>query len=160
MYNVHGSDCTARGDGGFLWVGGGEVEASLLRVDGCSAARGGAIALAQADRFILRDSEIRDCSAERGGGLFAGPGPAPQLSSVVFGGTRATKPSGGQVVCFEGPRSGDVVLHRVRFEDAPLGQPLVLQGEGQARLVIRRCDMPSDVLRNPGIVDEGHNRWR
>ncbi|MEM1025917.1 MAG: hypothetical protein AAGD10_18030 [Myxococcota bacterium] len=154
LYNVHGTSCQAREEGGFLWVGGGEVEASVLRIEACRANRGGAIYVRECEHFVLRDSEIHDCEAVAGGGLFVAGG-RPRLSRVRFSRTRATAPGGGQAARQEG---GVLHMERVLFEDPPIGQPFV--GARDAKAVFSHCDMPSDVMDNEGVHDEGGNRWR
>jgi hypothetical protein len=155
MYNVHAARCQAEKAGGFLSVMGGELEASLLRVSSCAADRGGALHVEGAAQVSLRDSEIRNCQAELGGGISVRGHARLRMISVALGGTHARRPSGGQVIWAEG---GRLDLDRVRFEDVPIGLPLKV--EASARVELRDCDLPSDVLRNPGIVDAGGNRWR
>ncbi|MGF1511961.1 MAG: hypothetical protein ACFB9M_20920 [Myxococcota bacterium] len=157
LYNVRGSACRAREEGGFLYVGGGEVEASLVRINGCRAARGGAIALEGSVSLVLKDSDIRDSEADFGGGISVRGRAMLRLDGVALGKTHATQPSGGQAISI-GAGHAAVNLVKVRFEDVPLGQPMTV--EPGSTVSLKGCDLPSDVLRNPGIADEGENRWR
>lgn len=162
LFNVVVRDCRADDAGGGIWVGGGELEARLLRLHGLSAERGGAVAVGGRARFAVFDGEVRESHARLGGAACFVEGARVKLSGVTFGRTRATGAGGGQVVWVGGATDGElfVELERVRFEDVPLGQPLVVQPERPGRVMLFECDVPSSVFGNPGIVDGGNNTWR
>ncbi len=162
LFNVLVQACEARRSGGGLFVGGGEVQARLLRLNGLSSDRGGAVAVEADGRLTLHDGQCHDTQAGVGGAVHASGDARVVLSSVTFGRTRALRPSGGQVawVGDSGTEGVRLELERVRFEAAPMGQPLVVDGESPGRVVLFECDVPSDVLTNPGVVDGGRNHWR
>lgn len=160
-YNLHVRH--AKSDrGGALCVLGGELEGSLLRMEACAAKEGGGVACQGTSRVVLRDVQIRDCEAESGGGLWATEEAQVELVRATLTQVRARRREGGQAV-WVGRSRGDGVrlrMERVRFEDAPLGRPLVVEPDRPGRVEMFECDLPSDVLQNPGIVDGGNNRWR
>lgn len=162
LFNVLVRDCRVDDAGGGIWVGGGELEARLLRLHGLSADRGGAVAVRGDGRFAIFDGQVRDTHARVGGAAAFSGAARVKLSGVTIGGTRATGAAGGQVIWVGQASDGalDVELERVRFEDVPLGQPLVVQPERPGRVRLFECDVPSSVFENPGIVDGGNNTWR
>lgn len=162
LFNVQVRDCEASDAGGGIWAGGGEVEARLLRMTGLAADRGGAVAVQGHARFAIFDGELRDAWARVGGAIHASESSRIRLSGTTFGRTRATSTSGGQVLWIGAARSSELVveLERVRFEDVPIGRPLVVEAERPGKVVLFECDVPTDVFENPGIVDGGNNTWR
>lgn len=162
LYNVHVRGGASKERAGGLWMQDGELEGSLVRFEQCAARLGGAIHAGGSSRLVLRDAQIRDCEADVGGGLWVGQQARVELLGATFTKVRARQPAGGQAA-WVGESSGlgaTLKMERVRFEDAPFGQPLVVQAEHPGRVVLFECDLPSEVLRNPGIVDGGNNRWR
>lgn len=162
LFNVLVRDCRVAGAGGGVWVQGGELEARLLRLRSLQADRGGAAAAEGTGRFAILDGEIREASARAGGGVHVADSARVELSGVTIGRTRASGPAGGQVawVGAAGERAPTLELERVRFEDAPFGQPLVVEPDRPGRVTLFECDVPSSVFANPGIVDGGNNHWR
>jgi len=162
LFNVLLRDCAVSGAGGGLWVGGGEVEARLLRLSGLESDLGGAVAVRGDASLLVHDGECRDAAARSGGALFVDGAARVRLCGVTFGRSRASATAGGQVICVGASTDPGLTLEleRVRFEDAPLGQPLVVHPESPGRVVLFECDVPSEVAHNPGIVDAGKNVWR
>lgn len=162
LFNVLVRDCRADDAGGGIWVGGGELEARLLRLHGLSADRGGAVGVGGEGRFAIFDGQVHESHARVGGGACFVEGARVKLSGVTFGRTRASGAAGGQVLWVGAATDGALLveLERVRFEDVPLGQPLVVQPERPGRITLFECDVPSSVFGNPGIVDGGNNTWR
>jgi hypothetical protein len=162
LYNVHVTGARSHRSGGGLAVEGGEVEGALVRIEDCTAARGGGLAAYHRARVVLRDAQFRECEAETGGALWLANEARVDLVGATLAQVRARRHAGGQAMWLgdpqkEGPCSR---LERVRFEDAPFGRPLVMEPEGAGRVVVVECDLPSDVSRISGVVDDGNNRWR
>jgi len=162
LFNLRVHGCSATESGGGLFVEDAEVEARLLRMSELSAARGGAVAVRGDARFSIFDGEIRDASADVGGAIHVSEAAHVRLSGLTLGRTRARAAAGGQAVWVGGARAGELLveLDRVRFEDAPLGRPLVVDDDRPGRVTMFECDASRDVLDNLGIVDGGTNHWR
>jgi hypothetical protein len=162
LHNVHIVRCRASQAGGALHVASGELEGNLLRIEGTVAERGGAIGVQGRGELRLRESQIVRAEARQGGALAVEEGGRAELESLTVRKARATGASGGQAIWVRGSSSHrpSVGLRRVRLEDAPLGMPVVVDGEHPGQVRLLECDVPRVVLGAPGVVDAGHNRWR
>lgn len=161
LHNLHIRD--TRGErGGALSVSGGELDASRIRAHDVSAERGGALWVGGDAVVSLRDSQIKKSEAAYGGAIAVERGARLLVEAVTIGRTRATAPSGGQAVWVGSAPSERPMLYlrRVRFEDAPMGAPIVVDPSHPGEVSISGCDMPRAVIGTPGVVDGGDNRWR
>ena len=163
LHNVHIQGCRAERGGGALHVAGGEVDATLLRVNDVGAARGGAVWVAGDGLFRLRDGQIESAFAELGGAFAVEDGARVFLESVTVHKCRATAPSGGQAFFVSGT-SGlpppHLSLLRVRLSDVPFGLPVFVDPRHPGRVKVSACDVPRVVQGVVGVVDGGQNRWR
>lgn len=151
-----------RGSGGAIAVLGGELDASYLRSCETSADRGGAVFVAGRAFLRLSESELRKSEARLGGAIAVEDAARVAIEAITIGKTRARVSSGGQVLFVRGNKTGHPVvsLTRVRFEDAPMGLPLVVDPTFPGEVTIIGSDMPQVVSGALGVVDGGSNRWR
>jgi hypothetical protein len=162
-HNLHIQRCqAARDGGGAISVCGGELDASRVRVHHVSGDRGGAVRAAGRATVILRDAQIRRSEARLGGAVAVEDQARVQLEALTIGRCRATTPSGGQAIYVAGSSGAFPVLklRRVRFEDVPMGMPLVVDPSHPGEVSLSECDMPRVVLGAPGVIDGGGNHWR
>lgn len=161
LFNLHIRDCVAAEAGGGIRVGGGAMEAERLRIHNVRAARGGALAVeGSAVRVSISDSEIGWSEAAFGGALAVAGAATVRLEALTVRRARAMTSSGGQVLWVTGRGGAVVELTRVRFEDAPVGRPLVNDKDAPARLWVNGCDLPRWVQATPGLEVVGDTRWR
>lgn len=162
LHNVQVQHCRATRGGGAIHVGAGEMTATLIRAHDVSGAAGGAVRVSGEAVLNLRDSQIFEAEAARGGAVSVEDAARVVLEGLTIGRVRATTPSGGQAVFVRGSAGGapTVLLRRVRLEDAPFGMPLVVDVEHPGRVSASECDMPRVVAGVPGLVDGGENVWR
>lgn len=164
MNNLNFESCRAdEGAGGAIAIWGGELEATLLRVNQASAERGGALWAGGRATISLRDAQIGRCEARYGGAIAVENGAHLRLEALTIGKARARAISGGQALWISGALDGaatpEVHLRRVKLEDAPLGMPIVVDG-GRGEVTISESDLPRRVRTMRGIVDAGANLWR
>jgi hypothetical protein len=164
LFNVHIQRCVATGGGGggAIHVTGGELDASVLRVNDVSGDRGGAIWVEGSATVRVRDSQFTRAQARQGGALAVQGTARVSLEAVTVGKARATTPSGGQAVYISGAPGvrPTVFFRRVRLEDVPLGLPLVVDPKFPGDVSLTGCDMPRVVQGVVGVVDGGENHWR
>ncbi len=160
LHNLQIRNCHATGGGGgAIHVANGRIEARLLRAYDVSGDRGGALWVEEGGQACLTDAEFHRAQGRVGGAIAVDAGGQVSLTSVTIGRTRATAPSGGQAVYMAAGKS-TLSMHRVRFEDAPMGIPLANDPEEPGLVEVRACDLPREVQSAPGVVDQGDNRWR
>lgn len=159
LFNVQIRDCSATRSGGALHVANGRVHAERLRIHGVKATKGGALHVSgvSSDLTIV-DAEIRQTEAEQGGAAVVADGAQLQLEAVSVFRARASRREGGQTLWVD-DRGTKVTLQRVRFGDAPVGQPIVNAG-AKARILVEGCDLPKLVRDTPGLELVGETLWR
>lgn len=163
LFNVHIQRCQAAGGGGgAIHVQGGELDASVLRVNDVSGDRGGALRIEGRATARVRDSQISRSHARQGGALAVEGEAKVSLEAVTVGKSRATTPSGGQAIHVAGAPGArpTVSCRRVRLEDVPLGQPLFVDPKYPGDVSLTGCDLPRVVQGVVGVVDGGENHWR
>lgn len=162
LHNVHIQHCQASGGGGAICVAGGELDASVLRVNDVSSDRGGALWVHGQGAVSLRDSQILGSEARKGGAFAIEGGARVRLESVTVSKSRATTPSGGQALYVLGDkaRRPRLSMHRVRLEDAPFGVPLFVDPQHPGDVSLSACDVPRMLQSVVGVVDGGENHWR
>ena len=161
LYNLHIRNCSATEAGGAIYVSGGRIETERVRLYDVRAQRGGAISVeGQTTELVVTDSEIRNTEAELGGALWISGGAEARLEGVTIFRARATSSDGGQTLWASGRRGTKMELVRVRFEDPPVGRPIMNEVEAPARISIRNCDLPRWVQDTPGLEVTGETQWR
>jgi hypothetical protein len=162
IHNVHIQHCYTDGPGGALCVAGGDVEISKLRVQDVAGERGGALYAGGRSSLTVREGQIRRSEARIGGAIAVEGLARVHLESVTIAKSRAMIASGGQAVYVAGTSRGSPVLElrRVRFEDAPLGHPIIVDKAYPGEIGISESDLPRVVLGTPGVIDGGGNHWR
>jgi nitrous oxidase accessory protein NosD len=162
IHNVHIRHCRTEGPGGALCIAGGEVEVTRLRVLDTAGEKGGAVYVGGRSTLSLRDSQIKKAEARAGGALAIEGAARVTMESVTVSKGRATIASGGQMMWIAGTARGSPIIEmkRVRFEDAPMGHPIVVDKAYPGEIGISDCDLPRVVLGTHGVSDGGGNRWR
>lgn len=160
-HNLHLQHCRA-GAGGAIHLAGGELDGTLVRIEDVSAERGGAIWIQGRAALSLRDSQVSGSEAGQGGAFLVEDAARVVLEGLTVRRARALSPAGGQALFVAGTQDAvpTLFLKRVRLEDVPFGQPLVVDGRFPAEVSLFECDMPRVVLEAPGVVDGGSNHWR